>query len=199
MAGRGRLTAIDKMPAEADFIIAQAAQALAARDETQKDIYEQFVRDCEELMKESRGELEFDIPASSSFHRYSMKQAKLTRRLDETRNLTKAIADKFDVKGSDDLSMILGETIKSLVFTIVANADEDKVVAKDVMQLASAFRQVQQALNLSADGRRKSDDEFADKVGEAVDTAAKAVGMTEEVAERVKFEILGVKATEVEE
>uniref|UniRef100_UPI004048DBBE phage protein Gp27 family protein n=1 Tax=Yoonia sp. TaxID=2212373 RepID=UPI004048DBBE len=139
--GRGRLTAIDLMPPEADHIISWAAQALAARVETQTDIYADFTRQCEELMAQSKGELEFNIPASSSFHRYSMRQAKLTRHIDDTQAIVKAISDKFDTKGSDDLSKMLAETIKSLVFSIVASADQDSVSTKDVMQLASAFRQ----------------------------------------------------------
>lgn len=192
--GRGRLTSIDRIPAEADHIICWAAQALSARDETQTEIYAEFVSKCEALMAESRGELEFDIPSMSSFNRYSIKQAKLMRHIDQTQGIVKAISDKFTAKGSDDLSKILGETIKSLVFSMVANADDENVLPLDVMRLASAFRQVQQGQNMSADRRRKSDDEFNDKVGTAVDTAAKAVGMTAEVAEKVKAEILGVKA-----
>ena len=192
--GRGRLTAIDLMPPEADHIISWAAQALAARVETQTDIYADFTRQCEELMAQSKGELEFNIPASSSFHRYSMRQAKLTRHIDDTQAIVKAISDKFDTKGSDDLSKMLAETIKSLVFSIVASADQDSVSTKDVMQLASAFRQVQQAQNMSAAGRRASDDEFNASVEKAVDTAAKAIGMTKEVSDWVKSEILGVEA-----
>lgn len=167
---------------------------MAARADTQVEIYAEFTRRCEELMRESRGELEFNIPASSSFHRYSMGQAKLLRNRAQTQQIVKALADTFDAKESDDLSIMLGETIKTLVFTIVANADDDKVSTKDVMQLASAFRQVQQAQNLSSEARRKSDVEFNAKVANAVDTAAKEVGMTADVANKVKEQILGVKA-----
>lgn len=182
------------MPEEADHIIAWAAQALAAREETQVEIYARFTQECEDLMKESKGEIEFNIPAASSFHRYSMRQAKLTRHIDQTHSIVKAISDKFDVKSSDDLSRILGETIKSLVFSMVAGADEETVSTKDVMQLASAYRQTQVAQNLSAEGKRKSDAEYADHIEEAVDTAAKAVGMTREVSDAVKAQILGVTA-----
>jgi hypothetical protein len=190
--GRGRLSSIDLLPKQADHIISWAAQALSARDLTQTEIYADFVGQCEELMAEHRGELEFEIPSFSSFNRYSMRQAKLTRRIDQTREIVASVSDKFDAKSSDDLAMITGETIKALVFQIVAGADEEAVEAKDVMQLASAYRQTIQGLNLSSDRRRKEEAEFASKVGGAVDAAAKSVGMTREVAEKVKAEILGV-------
>ena len=41
--GRGRLSAIDLLPAEAEDIVAWAAQELADRDRTQLDIYREFV------------------------------------------------------------------------------------------------------------------------------------------------------------
>lgn len=192
--GRGRLSAIDLMPPDADHIITWASQALAARTDTQVEIYAEFTRLCEELMRDSRGELDFIIPSSSSFHRFSMTQAKLLRNRAQTQQIVKALSETFDAKESDDLSIMLGETIKTLVFTIVANADDEKVSTKDVMQLASAFRQVQQAQNLSSEARRKSDFEFNAKVAKAVDTAAKEVGMTADVANKVKEQILGVKA-----
>jgi hypothetical protein len=190
--GRGRLSSIDLLPKQADHIISWAAQALSSRDLTQTEIYADFVSQCEELMAAHGGALEFEIPSFSSFNRYSMRQAKLTRRIDQTREIVASVSDKFDAKSSDDLAMITGETIKALVFQIVAGADEEAVEAKDVMQLASAYRQTIQGLNLSSDRRRKEEVEFASKVDGAVNAAAKAVGMTREVADKVKAEILGV-------
>ena len=65
--GRGRLSAIDLLPAEAEGIVSWAAQELADRDRTQLDIYQDFVSQCEALMAEHRGELEFAIPSFSAF------------------------------------------------------------------------------------------------------------------------------------
>ena len=190
--GRGRLSSFDLMPPEADGIIAWAAQALSAREKTQTDIYAEFVTRCEELMKEHRGELEFAIPAFSSFNRYSMRLARLTRRLDQTRTIVAALADKFDPADADNLTIMAAETVKSLVLTLLAEADEDGIDPKSVMQLATAFRQAVQAQSISTDRRRKAEADFAARVDDAVKTVAKARGITAETAEQIKAQILGV-------
>ena len=77
--GRGRLSSFELLPPEADAIVAWAASELSDREKTQTDIYAEFVSRCEALMKEHRGELEFKIPAFSSFNRFSIRQARLSR------------------------------------------------------------------------------------------------------------------------
>jgi len=190
--GRGRLNAFDTMPSEAEGLITWASMELSDRSKTQTDIYSEFVGKCEELMKEHRGELEFAIPSFSSFNRYSIRMAKLTRQMDQTREIVAAISKKFDAKESDDLTVMTAETIKSLVLHMLAE-DGDKMVTKDVANLASAMRQVSQAQNISTDRRIKHDKEYKDQVADVVDAVAKAKGMTLETAELVKAQILGVK------
>ena len=180
------------MPIEAEGIIAWAASELAARVRTQTDIYQEFVAKCEVLMAEYRGELEFTIPAFPSFNRYSLRQAQMTRRLDETNAMVKVLADKFDAKKSDDLTILTAETIKALVFQMYGDATE-QIDPKDAMHLASAFKNAVQAQNISSDRRRKQELDFASKVETAVDTVAKSAGMTKETAEKIKAEILGVQ------
>ena len=177
--GRGRLSSIDLLPKQADHIITWAAQALSSRDKTQTEIYAEFVS-------------QFEIPSFSSFNRYSMRQAKLIHRIDQTRDIVASVSGKMNAKSSDDLAVITGEMIKSLVLQMIAGADEDSVEAKDVMQMASAYRQAIQGLNLSADRRHKADVELKKKVDGAINAAAKVTGMTREVADKVKAEILGV-------
>lgn len=192
--GRGRLSSFDLMPPEADAIIAWAAQELSARERTQTDIYAEFTSRCEALMAEHRGELEFDIPAFSSFNRYSMRLARLTRRLDQTRAIVAQLADRFDPADADNLTIMAAETVKALVLTMLAEADEDGIDAKSVMQLATAFRQAVQAQSISTDRRRRAEADFATRVDDAVKTVARARGLTDETVEAIKARILGVGA-----
>lgn len=180
------------MPSEAEGIIAWAASELADRDKTQTEIYSEFVSKCEALMKEHRGELEFTIPSFSSFNRYSIRQARLTRRLDETRAIVAVLAQKFDAKASDDLTILTAETIKALVLHMLGDATEG-IQPLAAMQLANAFKSSVQAQNLSSDRRRKLDTEFAARVTDAVDTVAKAKGLTAETVEAIKAKVLGVQ------
>ena len=189
--GRGRLSSSDLLPSECDCIVAWAASELADREKTQTDIYAEFVTKCEALMAEHRGELEFDIPAFASFNRYSLRQARLSRRLDETREIVAVLARKHDVKASDDLTIIAGEMIKSVVLHMLGDS-ADGVAPKDLKALADAFRAAQAAQNMSTDRRSREDAKLAARVGEAVDTVAKAKGLTGETAEAIKAQILGV-------
>lgn len=191
--GRGRLSSFDLLPPECEGLIAQAASDLADRDKTQTEIYAEFVAGCQRLMAEHRGELEFDIPAFSSFNRFSMRRARLSRRLDETRAIVATLAEKFDAKKSDDLTVITAETIKALVLHMLSDA-ADGIEPLAAMQLATAFKAATQAQNVSSDRRRKLEAEFKDKVESAVETVAKAKGMTAETAEQIKAQILGVEA-----
>ena len=190
--GRGRLSSIELMPSECDGIIAKAAQGLSDRDRTQVEIYAEFVADCEALMAAHRGELDFKIPAFSSFNRYAFKMARLTRRLDQTRAIVSTLSEKFDPADADNLTIMAAETIKALVLNMLAEADEDTANPLGVMQLAAAFRQAVQAQAVSSDRRRKVEADYAAKVAKAVESVRKAKGLTTETAEAIKAQILGV-------
>jgi hypothetical protein len=192
--GRGRLSSFETLPPEADDLVTWAAGELAERERTQTEIYAEFVAKCEGLMKEHRGELEFRIPAFSSFNRYSIRQARLSNRLAQTRDIVRALAEKHDAKASDDLTIITGEMIKSLVLHMLGDG-ADGIMPKGIMELASAFKSAQQAQNMSSDRKAKEQAKLAAKIGDAVDAVAKASGMTKERSEEIKAQLLfGVKA-----
>lgn len=189
--GRGRLSSFDTLPSEADGIVAWAAGELADRDKTQTEIYAEFVARCQALMAEHRGELEFRIPAFSSFNRFSLRQARLSRRLDQTREIVAVLAEKHDAKASDDLTIIAGEMIKSVVLHMLGDA-ADGIAPKQLKELADAFRSAQAAQNLSSTRKAKETAQLQEKLGAAVEAVAKAKGLTAETAEQIKAEILGV-------
>lgn len=191
-SGRGRLTSFDRLPPECDALVSWAASELADRDKTQTDIYAEFVGKCEALLAEHRGELEFTIPAFSSFNRFSVRQARLSRRLDQTREIVAVLAEKHDAKASDDLTVIAGEMIKSVVLHMLGDAS-DGIEAKELKALADAFRAAQQAQNMSSERRTKEDAKLKARVNDAVDTVARARGLTGETTEAIKKQILGLE------
>lgn len=190
--GRGRLNSLELLPEQCDLIIAWAAQELAGRDRTQLDIYSEFVGKCDALKKEHRGEVEFTIPSFSSFNRYAVRLATMTRRLEETREIASTMAERFDPQGSDDLTRIAAEAIKTLVFELLTMSGEGGLPAKDAMQLANALRAAAQAQGVSTARRQTIEKEFAGKVDKAVDAVARTRGLTAETAESIKAQILGV-------
>lgn len=190
--GRGRLSAIDLLPPEAEQIVAWAARELADRDRTQLDIYQEFVDQCEALMAEHRGELEFAIPSFSAFNRYALRLASLARRLEQAREMSATLAARFDAQGTDDLTRIASQAVMALVFELVTSAGESGWSPKEAMQLASAMKAAAQAQGISTERRQKVEKEFAAQVDAAVTTVAKSKGLTAETAEAIKSQILGV-------
>lgn len=192
--GRGRLNAIEQLPPECDQVIAWAANELRGRDRTQKDIYEEFFLKLQELQREFNGELDFTIPSRSAFNRYSMKQAHLTRRLEDTRAIAASISERFDAEASDDLTLIAAEAIKTLIFELLTDAGESGLDPKGAMSLANALRAACQAQGVSTQRRLKVEKDFADQAAKVVDKVAKTKGLTAETAEAIKAQILGIKS-----
>lgn len=194
--GRGRLSSIDLLPREVDDIVAWAADELGNRDRTQFDIYQEFVQKLEERMAEFHGELEIEIPGLRSFNRHAVRLSRMSRMLDETREIASVMAAKFDPQKSDDMTVTTAETIKALVLYMIHAAKGEITLAasKNVMELASAFRSAQQAQGVSSDRRRKAEAEFKAKVQEAVTTVAKAKGLSAETVEAIQAQVLGVQA-----
>lgn len=190
--GRGRLSSIEQLPPQCDPIIADAAQALRGRDKTQTEIYEDFYRALESLQKEYRGELEFQIPSFSSFNRYAIKQAHLTRRLEDTRAIAASIAESFDAEASDDLTLIASEAIKTLVFELLTDAGESGLDPKSAMNLANALKSAAAAQGISSKRRAQVEADFAKTAKTAIDNVAKVKGLTAETADAIKAQILGV-------
>jgi hypothetical protein len=193
LKGRGRLSGIELLPSEASPVIAWAANELRGRDRTQTEIYEEFVQKLEALHREHRGELDFTIPSFSAFNRHAVKLATLARRLDETREITGVLAEKFDAKASDDLTVIAAEAIKTLIFEVLTAAGDAGIEPKDAMNLANALRAATQAQGVSTNRREKVEKQFAADVDKAVESVAKAKGLTSETVEAIKSQILGVR------
>ncbi|MGO8612917.1 phage protein Gp27 family protein [Rhizobium ruizarguesonis] len=153
--GRSRLSGIELLPEECSEIVAWAARELQDRDRTQTEIYSEFVGKMEALQREFRGELDFRIPSFSAFNRYSIKLATLSSRLNQTREIAATIAEKFDAKASDNLTLIAAEAIKTLVFELLTNAGEGGLDPKGAMSLANALRSATQAQGVSLATRQK--------------------------------------------
>jgi phytoene dehydrogenase-like protein len=191
--GRGPLSGIQKLPRECDLAIANAATALQDTKRSQLEIYEEFFNALNTVKRESRGELEFKIPSSSAFNRYSIKLEALTRRLNETREIASTIAARFDAGDSDNLTLIAAEAVKTLVFELLNNAGEGGMDPQGAMQLANALRAAAQAQGVSTARRVKVEKEFGERAREAVAKVARTKdGLTGETADII-LKALGVE------
>ncbi|QPC44504.1 DUF3486 family protein [Kaustia mangrovi] len=187
-AGRGRLSSIEQLPEEAEPIVAWAMQELRARKHTQVDICEEFNKRLAGLAADMGIEIE---PISlSSFNRYAIRLAASARRLEETRAIASALTERLGPDQADDLTVMVAETIKTLVFELL-EGDGD-ITPKGAMELARALQSAVSAQSVSTDRRRKVEADFAKKAEDAVDKVAEARGLTAETVEAIKAKILGV-------
>jgi hypothetical protein len=191
--GRSRLSNIELLPEECTPVVAWAAGELQKRDRTQTEIYSDFVSQLEAIHREHRGELEFAIPSFSAFNRYSLKLAVMTQRINQTRDIASTLASKFDAEASDDLTLIAAEAIKTLIFELLTEGGEAGMDAKSAMALANALRSATQAQGISTARRQKVEAEFKQQAEKAVETVARAKGLTAETTEAILSQILGVK------
>ncbi|MCT7668200.1 DUF3486 family protein [Shinella kummerowiae] len=198
--GRGRLSAIDLLPDECEPIIAWATQELADRSRTETDIYGEFRTKLIALQGEIG--LDFDIPSSSTFNRFSMRLAQMTRRLEQTREIAATLSQRLDATGSDDLTMIAAEAIKTLIFEVLQSTGEAGLGPKGAMELANALRAASAAQVTSSNRRMKLEAEekakrveaeMRDNAERALDTLASDPGISKEAIARARREFLGVR------
>lgn len=191
--GRGRLSSLELLPDVCSPVVAWAAKELSGDDRTAQDIYEEFYTKLGNIAADSHGELEFKIPSRSSFNRYSMRQATLRRRLDDTRRITNAMAESFTAEDSDELALIAGQAINTLIFELITNAGEAGIDPKGAMNLASALKNSLQAQNISTSRRQTIQKEFAGQAKDAIEKVGKAKGLSPELLDDILHEFLGVE------
>lgn len=189
--GRGWLSSIDLLPDECDAIVTWAAQELAARKSSQIDIYRQFVERLMALQGETG--LAFDIPSPSSFNRYVVRLAAISRRLMETREIAKALTKRMDASDNDDITVIAAETIKTLVFELLQNAGEAGLTTKGAQELARALAAATSAQNLSTKRRKTVEEKFTKKVDATLDKVSQKTGLSAEQVAQIRRDVLGIK------
>ncbi|MGW9946980.1 hypothetical protein J2W92_002317 [Rhizobium leguminosarum] len=198
--GRGKLSAIDLLPDECDPVVSWAAQELASRDRTQLEIFAEFKTKLIALQGELG--LAFDIPSFSAFNRYSIRLAMLSRRLEQTRDIAETLSQRMDAAGSDDLTLIAAEAIKTLIFEVLQSSGEAGISPKGAMELANALRSAAAAqasssnrrLKLEAEDKaRKAEAHMKANAERALDTLSKEPGISKEAIARARRDFLGVR------
>jgi len=183
--GRGRLSSIDLLPEEAQPEIIWAMDELRKRERLQKDILAEF-----NGMLADKG---IGPISASAFNRHSINLAASARRLEETREITAVLTQKLQPGDTDNLTIMVAEFIKTLVFEMLNAKDEAGYSPKQAMEMARAIHAATSAQNISADRRRKLEAETESKVVEAIDTVAEATGLSKDRAKEIRNKVLGVR------
>lgn len=194
-AKRGRLSTIDTLPEWADEAKFNAFAALKKRKLDQLVILEKFNKELAAAAL-ANGVTEPPQISRSAFNRQALKLSILGRRLEETREIAAVLAPKLDQAGDNSITLLVAETIKTLISEMLSNAGElkaDGESAEMLLFVSRALQHAEQAKRISGDTRKKIEAELADKTGKAVDAVAKTQGLSADTVEAIKAKILGLE------
>ncbi len=181
--GRGRLSSIDLLPADADPIVAWAFQELKSRERLQKDIHAEF---NERLAVIGEGPI-----SMSAFNRHSIGIARIARRHEEVRQMTAALTERLEPGQTDDLTIMAAETIKTLIFELL-NQDEG-MTPKAAMELARALQSAVNAQKVPLDRKRAQIKAFEAQVDGALEKVATETGMGADRIAELRKDFLGLR------
>lgn len=185
--GRGRLSSVDLLPIEAEEDIAWAFAELRSRKKTQEDILESLNL---RLAVKGLGPI-----SKSAFNRAAIRTARMAHRLGEVREIATALSSRFEDGGDEDLTLLVSETIKSLVFETLENAGRlkaDGLTAEMLANFALALKSAEQAKKVTADTRKVIEANFRKQANDAIEKTAGAKGLTAEAKEEFKRLLFGV-------
>lgn len=183
--GRGWLSSIEMLPDEAQSDILWANEELRKRERLQKDILAEF-----NARIADRGIAPISVGA---FSRYSTQLALTTRRIEDTHRIVAALGKRLDKEASDDLTILVAELGKTLVFELLQGAGEAGFTPKDAKELAMAARSFAQAQKVSTDRVLKLEKDLTQKVEEVTDMVARETGLSAERAAEIRNQVLGVR------
>lgn len=195
-SGRGQLSTLDTLPEWCEDAKLEAYAALKERKQTQEQILDRFndaIKEAARAIGITEG-----VPqiSRSAFNRAAMRLALLGRRLQETREIAAVLAPKLDQAGDNSVTLMVAETIKTLISEMLSNAGElaaDGDTAEMLMMTARALTAAEQAKRISTDTRKKIEAELNDKTAKAVDLVGKAKGLSGDTIADIKSKILGIE------
>ena len=167
--GRGRLSAMELLPDEAQEDVLWAAAELNARKRHQIDILAEL---NERLAVKNLGPISL-----SAFNRKSTKLSAVSRRLDDARYLFTGLADRFTPEAIEQQDVAIGEFLKLLIFEL---AQDHRATPKAALELARAYVATIQGQRASADRRRKAKADIDAATEKAVTVVAEKRGLDAE-------------------
>lgn len=181
--GRGWIGSIDQLPPEAAADVAWAMAQLNGTDLTQAQILEEF--------NTRLAELGLGPISKAAFNRRSMRVAAQRTRVDERNHLVASLAANITPELISNADIVIGELLKMLVSEKLDDP-ANTLTAKDAKELSEAYVKAIQGQTLSLETKRKQEEEFAKKTGEAIDKVAKVKGLTSDTVDAIKAQILGI-------
>jgi Protein of unknown function (DUF3486) len=184
---RGRLSSIDALPEAAEPHVAHAMQDLRLRKKPQVQILAELNGNLADLGVKSI--------SKSAFNRKSLWLASYGQQIENAREIAGVMAERLDAAPEGDVGLLLNETLKTMIFDVLAEASlsPDSASMQMLMQASKSLMALEHSRKLSVDTRTNIMKTFAKKAGEAVDSVGKAKGLTHDTVTEIKRQILGIR------
>lgn len=175
--GRGRLSSIDLLPEEAEEDVVWALEQLRDNRLPAKTILMEF--------NERLADKQIKPISKSAWNRFAVRKAIQFRRIDEVRRISGELVKSLDPDTPDQVTVLVSELVKIRAFELLEGRD---LGSKELMEIARANSSAVGAQMVSADHRRKLQDEFdkrMQKAAEAVTEAGKNAGVSEDTLQKI--------------
>lgn len=179
--GRGRLSTIDQLPED---IRVQVNAELRNRDKTQMQILDDLNPSLQE-----RGQKPI---SKSAFNRYAMAIEEKGSMMREAREAADALVGGLGEQRGTDLGRAVTEMIKTLTFNMVMNEGEMDVDTLNKLALCS--QRIERASKSTIDRETQIKKQALEAAAETVDETATEGGLSDEMVDMIKRQILGVKS-----
>ncbi len=183
--GRGQLNSIELLPEEVQHHVVWVRDELNKRERLQKDILGEF---------NARLADHGVAPVSkSAFNRHSVRLAGVARRLHDTRIVTDTVVKRMGPGEADELTIMVAEFIKTLVFEMLEANDHTEFSPKQAKEMAEALRAATNAQHVSAKRRREVNEEIEAAVTQVTENVGKQAGLDADKIAQLRRDFLGVK------
>lgn len=135
--------------------------------------------------------------SKSSMGRYAKHAHESMQKYKEAQEIAKVWVDDLEKKPNGDVSALLKEMLKTVAFSTMASMSEKETGAKpgEIMALSIALKNLssteKEAFNIAL--LRKKIQEQAQQVADKVSSQAKKAGLSADVANQIRADILGIK------
>lgn len=184
-----RLSSIDLLPPEAEEDVIWAKSQMRAKKRLQQDILGEL-----NLRLHLKG---IKPISASAFSRAYLRLQAMTARLEETREIAGVLAEKLEVGGGEDVTLMVSELIKTLVFeTLEASGPlrADGMTAEMLANFALALKSAEQSRKLTADAKFGVIKELEKRAAKALDEVGKQRGLSADTVRDIKAAFLNLKA-----
>ena len=184
---RGRLSSIDLLPEAAEPVIADAMGELRRRKKPQAQILAE--------MNASLADLGVKSISKSAFNRKALWLAAYGAQMENAREIAAIVGERLEEAPEGDVGLLLGETLKTLIFDVLSEASlSAKSPSMVMLNLASeSLANLERARKLSVETRKKIETDFRREATAAVDLVAREKGLAADTVRAIKRQILGVR------